>query len=201
MKTKTVALYARVSTLDQNPGLQLRELRAFCKRRKFQIVKEYVDHVTGNVERRARERRPRDEAYRELMRAATQGRFDCVVVWKFDRLARSLPALLQALQHFGSSGVDFISCTQDIDTTTPMGRLIYGIVGAFAEFERELIAERARSGILAAKKRGVVFGRPRDRAVEFRVRQLRARNLSIRAIAARVRRSPAGVLKILNRGK
>jgi DNA invertase Pin-like site-specific DNA recombinase len=197
---KTVALYARVSTQDQNPGLQLRELRAFCKRRKFRIVKEYVDHVTGNVERRSRARHPRDENYRLLMRDATQARFDCVVVWKFDRLARSLPALLQALQHFGNSGVDFISCTQDIDTTTPMGRLIYGIVGAFAEFERELIAERARSGIQAAKKRGVKFGRPRDLKVEFQVRKMRWKGFTIRAIAARVRRSPAGVLKILKRG-
>ena len=126
-------------------------------------------------------------------------KFRCVLVWKFDRFARSLPALLDALQTFQALGIDFISATQAIDTTTPMGRLFFSMVGAFAEFERELIAERSRMGIESARRKGVVFGRPRDPDVEARIRRLKERGVGIRAIATAVSRSPAGVLRILER--
>lgn len=145
----TVAIYARVSTSDQNPELQLVELREFAKRRKFQIIHEYVDQVSGNLG--IRRRAP---AYDSLLKDAYRRRFDCVLVWKFDRFARSLPGLLGALKNFDALGINFISATQQIDTTTPMGRLFFSIVGSFAEFERELIIERTRAGVVGSFAQG-----------------------------------------------
>jgi DNA invertase Pin-like site-specific DNA recombinase len=125
-------------------------------------------------------------------------RVDCVLVWKYDRFARSLSVLVSALEHFHSLGVDFISYTQHIDTTTPMGRLFYHLIGSFAEFERALIVERVRAGLARAKAKGIVLGRPeRDPSARARIVALRAQGLSLRAIARREQRSPAGVLKIL----
>jgi DNA invertase Pin-like site-specific DNA recombinase len=192
---KRVAIYARVSTLDQNPALQLGELREFAHRRGFLIQAEYVDHVTGSFERR----RKGDQEYQRLLTDAQGRAFDCVLVWKFDRFARSLHALVNALELFRSLDIDFISATQNVDTTTPMGRLFFQMIGAFAEFERSLIADRTRAGIQNARKHGVVFGRPRSIALEAQVRELHGEGKSLRQIAATVKRSPAGVFKILKR--
>ena len=167
-RAKNAALYARVSTSDQNPNAQLAELREYAHRRGFQIHREYVDYVTGDASKRRNA--PEFDA---LMLDARQKHFDVVLVWKFDRFARSLAALLDGLQTFGAVGVDFISSTQDIDTTTPMGRLFFQMVGAFSEFERSLIVERTRAGIANAKRRGVKFGRPRDLLQEARILKLR----------------------------
>ncbi len=125
-----VAIYARVSTGEQNPELQLRELRDYAERRGFTVHREYMDQASGDVRRR---------------------RFDCVLVWKYDRFARSLGALITALQEFRDLGVDFISHTQAIDTTTPMGRLFFHVIGSFAEFERDVIVERVRAGLANAR--------------------------------------------------
>jgi DNA invertase Pin-like site-specific DNA recombinase len=189
-----VAIYARVSTADQNPELQLSRLREYAAARNFTIHREYVDQTTGAVEKRTKH-----TAYDELLADARLLKFRCVLVWKFDRFARSLPALLDALQTFQALGIDFISATQAIDTTTPMGRLFFSVVGAFGEFERELIAERSRIGIENARRKGVVFGRPRDPDVEKRIQRLKQRGIGIRAIAKSVSRSPAGVMRILER--
>lgn len=192
----TVALYARVSTSDQNPEAQLAELREYAHRRNFTVYREYIDEgVTGLVEKRKKH-----AAFDDLMADARLLRFRCVVVWKFDRFARSLSALLQALKTFEHLGIDFISATQAIDTTSPMGRLFFSLVGAFAEFERELIAERTRMGIENARRKGIVLGRPRDPDVEDLIQKLKRDGLGIRAIARKVKRSPAGVLNILARG-
>jgi DNA invertase Pin-like site-specific DNA recombinase len=134
-----VAIYARVSTDEQSPELHLRELRDYAERRGFVVHHEYVDHASGEVRRRKRA-----PAFEELMADARRRRFDCVLVWKYDRFARSLGALVAALQEFRDLGVDFISHTQAIDTTTPMGRLFFHVIGSFAEFEREVIVERVR---------------------------------------------------------
>jgi DNA invertase Pin-like site-specific DNA recombinase len=181
-------------------------LREFSQRRSFTISKEYVDHVTGNIEKRRRDNSTKDGAYQELMRDARQRKFDCVVVWKFDRFARSLPALIEALQEFSALGIDFISSTQDVDTTTPMGRLFFHLVGAFAEFERALIVERVNAGLANARAKGVQLGRPRNADVEARVLSLAEEfpapcvgRLSLSAIAAQVGRSRAGVRQILMR--
>lgn len=196
---KRVAIYARVSTADQNPDPQLGALMDYAARRGLLVVGQFVDTVTGDLVRRRHAKR--DPAFQELMKAAFERRFDCVLVWKYDRFARSLSGLVEALQTFAALGVDFISITQDIDTTTPMGRFFFHVIASFAEFERELIVERTRAGLDHARSRGVVFGRPRDRALEARVVELRESGLSLRAIAERVRRSPAGVLKIVARSK
>lgn len=200
---KTVAIYARVSTAEQSTALQLRELRQFAKRRGFTIAKEYVDQVTGNTsspKRRAVKRGPRrDQAYIDLMNDAVKKHFDCVIVWKFDRFARSLSALIEALQTFAALSIDFVSVTEAIDTTTPMGRLFFHIVGSFAEFEREMIVERVKAGLKNARARGMTLGRPRDREIDAEVRKLAQQGETISAIAREVQRSRAGVRKILTR--
>ena len=130
--TTRVAIYGRVSTSEQNPEAQLRELREYAGHRGFVVTREYVDQVSGDVRRR--KRAPEFEA---MMADARRRRFDCVLVWKYDRFARSLGALIIALQEFKDLGIDFISHTQAIDTSTPMGRLFFHVIGSFAEFERD----------------------------------------------------------------
>jgi DNA invertase Pin-like site-specific DNA recombinase len=193
-----VAIYARVSTGEQNPELQLRELRDYAKRRGFIIHREYVETVPGDVRRR--KRAPEFEA---MMADARRRRFDCVLVWKYDRFARSLGALVAALQEFRDLGIDFISHTQAIDTTTPMGRLFFHVIGSFAEFERDVIVERVRAGLANARAKGKRLGRPiQDPAAEQRVLALkRDEGLSLRQIAAREGLSPSGVRKMLLRAE
>jgi DNA invertase Pin-like site-specific DNA recombinase len=193
-----VAIYARVSTGEQNPELQLRELRDYAERRGFIAHREYVEKVTGDLRRR--KRAPEFEA---MMADARRGRFDCVLVWKYDRFARSLGALVAALQEFRDLGIDFISHTQAIDTTTPMGRLFFHVIGSFAEFERDVIVERVRAGLANARAKGKRLGRPvRDPAAEQRVLALkRDEGLSLRQIAAREGLSPSGVRKMLLRAE
>jgi DNA invertase Pin-like site-specific DNA recombinase len=188
-----VAIYARVSTGEQSPELQLRELRDYAERRGFVVHREYVDHASGEVRRRRRA-----PTFEELMADARRRRFDCVLVWKYDRFARSLGALVAALQEFRDLGVDFISHTQAIDTTTPMGRLFFHIIGSFAEFEREVIVERVRAGLANARAKGKRLGRPvRDPGAQARIVALKSEGLSLRQIAARERLSPSGVRKML----
>lgn len=197
-KPTLVAIYARVSTSEQNPESQLLALREYAARRGFSIYKEYVDHVSGDVQQR-RAKRQNDRAYRELMDDAGRRIFDCVLVWKYDRFARSLSILVAALQQFSTLGIDFISYTQNIDTTTPMGRLFYHVIGSFAEFEREIIIERVRAGLANARAKGRSLGRPKDRTAEMRIIALREQGLSLREIAHREDRSASGVLQILRR--
>jgi DNA invertase Pin-like site-specific DNA recombinase len=155
---KTVAIYARVSTSDQSAESQITALRDYAARRDFTIYREYVDHVTGVVSKR---KQGKETEYQALMLDAKQKRFDVVLVWKFDRFARSLKALIEGLQLFQALKINFISVTQDIDTTTPMGVFFFQIVGAFAELEREMIVERVKSGLDNARSKGVKLGRPR----------------------------------------
>lgn len=197
-KSTVVAIYARVSTSEQNPEGQLLALREYAGRRGFEVQKEYVDHVSGDAERR-RLKRQNDRAYRELMEDAHRRKFDCVLVWKYDRFARSLSILVAALQEFSAFGIDFISYTQNIDTTTATGRLFYHVIGSFAEFEREMIVERAKAGLANARAKGKTLGRPKDRSAESRIIALHKKGLSLRAIAHREHRSASGVLQILRR--
>jgi DNA invertase Pin-like site-specific DNA recombinase len=193
--TVRVAIYARVSTGEQNPEAQLRELREYAERRGFLVHREYVDQASGDVRRRKRA-----PAFEALMADARRRRFDCVLVWKYDRFARSLGALVAALQEFRDLGVDFISHTQAIDTTTPMGRLFFHVIGSFAEFERDVIVERVRAGLANARAKGKRLGRPvRDPGAQARVVVLKGEGLSLRRIAARERLSPSGVRKMLKK--
>jgi DNA invertase Pin-like site-specific DNA recombinase len=138
----------------QDPEVQLRELRAYCERRGLEIVNEYVDTgISGS-----RERRP---ALDKLFSVCRKRLVDAVVVYRYDRFARSLRQLVNALEEFRSLGIDFISIHEGVDTSAPNGRLVFGIFASIAEFERELIRDRVRSGLAAAKAKGKRIGRPR----------------------------------------
>ena len=162
------ALYARVSTNNgQNPEMQLAELRQYCQRRGLEVIGEYTDNgVSGS-----RERRPQlDRLLTDCRRRAV----DAVVVYRYDRFARSLRQLVNALEEFRSLGIDFISLHEGVDTSTPNGRLVFGIFASIAEFERELIRDRVRSGLAAAKSKGKRLGRPRVSVDAARIARLRA---------------------------
>ena len=169
---KRAALYARVSTQNgQNPEMQLRELREYCGRRGLEIADEYVDNgVSG-----AKERRPHLD---RLLADCRRRMVDAVVVYRYDRFARSLRQLVNALEEFRALGIDFISLHEGVDTSTPNGRLVFGIFASIAEFERELIRDRVRSGLAHAKSRGVRLGRPRRVVDSERIARLRAQGLS-----------------------
>ncbi len=174
---KRAAIYARVSTKNgQHPEMQLEELRAYCQRRACEIAGEYVDAgISG-----AKERRP---ALDRLLADCRKRRVDAVVVYRYDRFARSLRQLVNALEEFRSLGVDFISLHEGVDTSTPNGRLVFGIFASIAEFERELIRDRVRSGLAAAKARGKRLGRPRAAVDASRIAVLRAQGRSWAAIS------------------
>lgn len=191
---RTVALYARVSTLDQNCDLQLADLRRYASQR-FSRSCEYVDTGVSGAQRR----RPQLDA---LMKDARRRMFDVVLVWKFDRFARSLKHLIDSLEEFRSLGIDFVSFTEGIDTTTPSGQLMFHVVGAVAQFERDLIAERVRAGMAHARAMGKRIGRPRAVIDREKVSQLRAQGKSLREIGralvvpvSRVRRALVGVVE------
>jgi DNA invertase Pin-like site-specific DNA recombinase len=146
-------LYARVSTKDQDPELQLDELRRVADQRGWTVVEAYVDHgVSG-----AKAKRP---ALDQLMDDARAGKLDVVAVWKFDRFARSTQHLLQALEEFRACGVDFISVRESIDTSTPMGKMVFTLIAAVAEMERAMIRERVQAGVDRARAAGKHCGRP-----------------------------------------
>lgn len=187
---RTVALYARVSTLDQNCEMQLQDLRRFAGQR-FGQAHEYVDVGVSGAQRR----RPQLDT---LLADAHRRRFDVVLVWKFDRFARSLKHLIDSLEEFRALGIDFVSYTEGVDTTTPSGQLLFHVVGAVAQFERDLIAERVRAGIAHARAMGKRIGRPRAPIDAPAVSRLRTEGKSLRQIAkilavpvSRVRRALA----------
>jgi len=151
---KRTAIYVRVSKPGQTTENQIRELTPYCKQRDFEIVQIFEDHAISG----AKESRP---SLDELMLKARKRAFDIVLVWKFDRFARSTTHLLTALNEFKDLNIDFISFSEGIDTTTSVGKMVFTFLGAVAEFERSLITERVNSGIQRAKENGVKFGRPR----------------------------------------
>ena len=172
------AIYARVSTSNngQDPRVQTREIREYCERRGWQIAGEYVDAgISG-----AKDSRPE---LNKLMADAHRRRFDAVVVWKFDRFARSVSHLLRALENFNALGVGFVSLSEHIDTSTPTGKMVFTVLGAVAELERSLIAERVRAGLRNAKAKGTRLGRPRISVDASRVARLRAEGRTVREIA------------------
>jgi len=163
------AIYARVSTSNngQSPEMQLRELREFCERRGWSVSEEYVDvGISGSKEDRAELNR--------LMADAHRRRFDAVVVWKFDRFARSVSHLLRALETFKALGIDFVSLSEQVDTSTPTGKMVFTVLGAVAELERSLIAERVRAGIRNARAKGKRLGRPKVAVDASRIAALRS---------------------------
>jgi DNA invertase Pin-like site-specific DNA recombinase len=172
------AIYARVSTtgLGQSPEMQVRELREYCERRGWQIAGEYVDAgISG-----AKDSRPE---LNKMMADAHRRRFDAVVVWKFDRFARSVSHLLRALETFNALGIGFVSLSEQIDTSTPTGKMVFTVLGAVAELERSLIAERVRAGLRNARAKGTRLGRPRVIVDASSVARLRAEGRTVREIA------------------
>jgi len=173
-----IALYARVSTSNgqQDPEMQLRELREYAQRRELQIVEEYVDNgISGSKDSRP--------ALNRRMTDAGQRKFDAVLVWKLDRFGRSLRHLVNALAELEALGLTFISLRDNLDLSTPSGRLMFQIIGAMAEFERALIQERVKAGLRNAKAKGVRLGRPRVFVSESRIDAMRGAGASWRAIA------------------
>ena len=150
-----VALYARVSTADkgQDPRVQTLELHEYCQRRGWSVAGEYVDVGFSG----AKEKRPELD---RLMADAHRRRFDAVLCWKFDRFARSVSHLIRALETFRSLGIDFISFSEQLDTSTPTGKMVFTVLGAVAELERSLIVERVRAGMRNARAKGTRIGRP-----------------------------------------
>lgn len=176
-----VALYARVSTANngQDPTMQTRELREYCERRGWMVAGEYVDlGISGTKERRPELDR--------LMADAHRRRFDCVVVWKFDRFARSVSHLLRALETFKAQGIEFVSFSEQMDTSTPAGKMVFTVLGAVAELERSLIVERVKAGLRNAKAKGKRLGRPRVFPNARRIAALREEGLSWAKIAERL---------------
>ncbi len=150
---RRVAIYCRVSTLEQRPEIQRDALRAYAQNRGLEIAGEYIDHgVSG-----AKDRRPALDA---MMADARRRRFDAVACVKLDRLARSVHHLTSLGRELEALGVDLVVLDQAIDTSTPAGRLLFNVLGSIAEFERDLARERTAAGMQAAKRRGKHVGRP-----------------------------------------
>ena len=190
MKT---ALYARVSTNNgQNPEMQLRELREYCQRRGWEVSREYVDvGVSGT-----KEKRPELD---KLLADAHKRHLDAVVVWKFDRFARSVSHLLRALETFRSLGIEFVSLSESVDTSTPTGKMIFTVLGAVAELERTLIVERVRAGLRNAVAKGKKLGRPRKVPDTGEIKRLRGQGASWRAIGRKLGLAPATALRATER--
>jgi DNA invertase Pin-like site-specific DNA recombinase len=192
-----VGIYARVSTPDgkgQSPEMQLRELREHCERRGWQMVGEYVDRMTGSKDSRPELNR--------LMADAHKRRFDVVIVWKFDRFARSVSHLLRALETFKALGIEFVSFSEQLDTSTPAGKLVFTVLGAVAELERSLIVERVRAGIRNARAKGKRIGRPPRTQLSMETRTAIAgcyanEKTSLRALAKRFGTSLATVQRCI----
>jgi DNA invertase Pin-like site-specific DNA recombinase len=171
-----VALYGRVSTVEQSAQMQLDELRAYCQRRQWEITEEFTDTgVSGSKESRP--------ALNRLLADARRRKFDCVLVYRYDRFARSLPQHVNALGEFDALGIHFVSLHEGVDTSTPNGRLVFGIFASIAEFERELIRGRVRSGLAAARAKGKRLGRPTVAVDTLRIAKLRAGGASWPTIA------------------
>jgi DNA invertase Pin-like site-specific DNA recombinase len=186
---KRTALYLRVSTLDQHPETQLYDLHQLAQQRGYEIVEEYTDKISG-----AKARRP---GLDQLMADARHGRFQVVVVWAFDRLARSVRHFLEVLDELNHLQIEFVSFRENIDTGGPLGRAMVVIVSAIAELERNLIIERVRAGMRRAKLEGQHIGRRPldvDRGAVIRDRQA---GHSLSEVAQLHRISRALVSKIL----
>ena len=180
MTTNRVALYSRVSTNNgQDPELQLRELREYCTARGLTIVQEYTDVGYSG----SKESRP---ALNQLMVDARRRRFDSVLVWKLDRFGRSLRHLVNALAELEALGLSFISLRDNLDLSTPSGRLMFHVVGAMAQFERALIQERVKAGLRNAKAKGKRLGRPRVVVDEIAILAMRDSGASWRAVSGKL---------------
>jgi DNA invertase Pin-like site-specific DNA recombinase len=186
-----VALYARVSTLNgQDPEVQLVPLRAHVAQRGWQVAEEFVDiGISGSKDRRP--------ALDRMMKAAWDGKFQAVLVWRFDRFARCTKHLITALETFRSVNVSFVSLQEQFDLSSPIGAAMFTIIGAMGQLERDLVIERVRAGLDRARAKGVRLGRPRVAVDIGRVVAMRSEGKSIRAVGRALRISPMSVRRAL----
>lgn|SRR5262245_14179384 len=185
-----VCLYGRVSTGEQDPEVQLAALRSHAAHRDWQVVAEFVDVGVSGI----KERRP---ALDRLLKAAWAGAFQAVLVWRFDRFARSVKHLVTALETFRSLNIGFVSLQEQLDTSTPIGQAMFTIIGAMAQLERDIIRERVKAGLDRAKARGIRLGRPRATVAAHELATLRTQGLSLGEIASRLRCSRSTVRRYL----
>jgi DNA invertase Pin-like site-specific DNA recombinase len=195
-KTKRAGIYARVSTIGagQDPGMQIAALGEYCSRRGWEIAGEYIDAgISGATDSRPQLNRLMEDVHRRVV--------DCVVCWKFDRFARSVSHLLRALETFRSLGIEFVSLTEQVDTATPMGKMIFTILGSVGELERGLISERCRAGMAHARAKGKVIGRPPLRKflrVELeQIQSARKKKASVRRLAIQHKTTQYTINRIL----
>jgi len=190
MTKKRIAVYARVSTTDQSTESQLLDLRRYVRERGWELFKEYTDNgISGTKDSRP--------ALDHMMSDARKRRFDVVLVWRFDRFARSTQHLILALSEFKNLGIDFVSFQENIDTSSPLGSAIFTIISAVSQLERDIIAERVRMGLRRAKEEGKQLGRPRASIDLEKLNRLHSEGLSHRAIAAELGTSHATVGRML----
>ena len=186
---KRAVLYMRVSSVDQHPETQLQDLRQLAAQRGFEIVKEYTDRISG-----AKARRP---GLDQMMADARRGKFDVVLVWASDRIARSVKHFLDVLDELNRIGVEYASFRENIDTGGPLGRAIVVIIGAIAELERSLIVERVRAGMRRARLEGRHIGRTPLLVDREAIHRERRQGQSIRQIAKEHRVSTATIQRVL----
>lgn len=174
-----VAIYTRVSTKDQKLENQKNALLEYAEKRNFDVYKVYKDIASGAKNDRIQLEQLLDDAHKK--------KFDVVLVWRFDRFARSTSFLIQRLEDFRQLGIDFISYQENIDTSTPTGKVMFTMISAFAEFEREIIRERVKAGLERARKEGKKLGRPEiNQMLKKKVIELRKKGLSIRQISTQL---------------
>lgn len=189
MKTLRAALYARVSTKDQEERMQTREMMEMSRRRKWTPTL-FPDHAESG----SKQSRPELD---RMMAECRRRKFDVVVVYRFDRFARSVRQLVNALAEFDALGIQFVSVHEQIDTTTPQGRFFFHVFGALAEFEREIIRERVKSGMADARARGARIGRPAKSLDLAYIQQRTAQGASMRELGRELNVSPETVKKAL----
>ncbi len=193
-QSKRVGLYMRVSTKDQSCEMQLSDLERYSKERGFRIFKAYKDNgVSGTKELRP--------ALSELMNDAKKRKFDVIMVWRFDRFARSTKHLVTALYEFRNLGIDFISYQENIDTSSPLGEAIFTIISAMAKLERDIIAERVKGGLRRAQANGKRLGRPKSEVDTDKIVEYRKQNKSIRQIASEMNLSNNLVFRTLQKAQ
>jgi DNA invertase Pin-like site-specific DNA recombinase len=187
---KKVIIYARVSTREQKVDMQITDLKQYAEARKLKVVREYIDYASGAKSDRAN--------YKKLFDDVRKRKTDVVLVWKFDRFARSTKELINALEEFNNLGVDFISYKEKIDTSTPAGRILFTMISAFAEFERAIIRERVIAGMEKAKAKGTRIGRPKIAPFTIeKVLEMRGRGISYKEIIKKLKISKSAYYKIL----
>ena len=173
---KAVAIYARVSTDRQTVDMQIHELKEYVKRRGWNLYREFIDQGYSGSDTK----RP---AFQEMMNEAKKRKFDVLLVWKLDRLSRSMKDLVMVLNELGGLGIDFVSYDNNLDTSTPTGKLVFHVIGAVAEFEKDIIKERVKAGLENAKRKGKKLGRPGvDDSVIEEAKVLRGQGKSFRKI-------------------